>query len=72
MDDRGDDDPSCIALVRPHAAIYSGLATETLLFMPASLLRTSFGLALYHRMSDIQFARAVNILLPVSGLSLAA
>ena len=40
-----------------------------LLFIPASLLGTSLGLALYKRLSDSQFSRAVNILLIISGLS---
>jgi len=58
-----------IALVRPHAGIHDGLGPDTLLFIPASLLGTTMGLALYHRMSDTQFARVVNMLLIVSGVS---
>jgi uncharacterized membrane protein YfcA len=41
----------------------------TLLYIPVSLLGTMLGLALYRRMSDNQFARVVNLLLVVSGLS---
>jgi len=46
-----------------------GFDLGNLLFVPASLLGTSIGLVLYKRLSDSQFARAVNILLLVSGLS---
>jgi len=40
-----------------------------LLFIPASLFGTALGLVLYQRLTDRQFARAVNLLLIVSGLS---
>jgi uncharacterized membrane protein YfcA len=40
-----------------------------LLCIPASLLGTRLGLALYRRISDAQFARMVNLLLIVSGTS---
>jgi uncharacterized membrane protein YfcA len=46
-----------------------GLGGVDLLFIPASLCGTSFGLALYRRLTDHQFARAVNYLLIISGLS---
>jgi uncharacterized membrane protein YfcA len=58
-----------ISLLRRQGAGGPGLDTNDLLFIPASLLGTSIGLALYRRMSDGQFARAVNILLIASGLS---
>jgi hypothetical protein len=45
-----------------------GFDTSDLLFIPASLLGTSIGLALYRRLSDSQFVRTVNILLVVSGV----
>ena len=53
---------------RPGAGII-GYDFHDLLFIPASLLGTSVGLALYKTLSDGQFGRAVNILLIVSGLS---
>jgi uncharacterized membrane protein YfcA len=42
---------------------------ENLLYVPASLLGTALGMALYRQMSDNQFTRFVNLLLVVSGLS---
>jgi uncharacterized membrane protein YfcA len=45
------------------------LAFADILFIPASLFGTTFGLALYQRLTDRQFARAVNVLMIVSGLS---
>ncbi|MCJ2127246.1 sulfite exporter TauE/SafE family protein [Methylobacterium sp. J-077] len=41
-----------------------------LLCVPGSWLGTAFGLLLYKRLSDFHFAKAINILLVVSGLSL--
>jgi uncharacterized protein len=58
-----------ISLSRHTAPGASGFNPHDLLFIPASLLGTALGLLLYRRMSDRQFARAVNILLIVSGLS---
>jgi uncharacterized membrane protein YfcA len=40
--------------------------------LPAVLLGSGSGVALYHRMSDVNFRRAVLILLVVSGISLLA
>ena len=58
-----------ISLVRRPGSMGMGFDVSNLLFVPASLFGTALGLALYKRMSDIQFARAVNILLLLSGLS---
>jgi uncharacterized membrane protein YfcA len=58
-----------INLFRLPTAGGIGFDITNLLFIPASLLGTSLGLALYKRLSDNQFARAVNILLIVSGVS---
>jgi uncharacterized protein len=58
-----------ISLVRRHGAAGFALDPNDLLFIPASLFGTSVGLALYRRLSDGQFTRAVNVLLIVSGLS---
>ena len=41
-----------------------------LLYLPAVLLGTSLGLALFSRLNDKQFALSVKILLIVSGASL--
>ena len=58
-----------ISLARLSTAGGIGFDFTNLLFIPASLLGTSLGLAFYKRLSDNQFARAVNILLIVSGVS---
>jgi uncharacterized membrane protein YfcA len=58
-----------ISLARQSAGGRIGFALTDLLFIPASLLGTSCGMALYRRLSDRHFARAVNLLLMVSGLS---
>ena len=57
-----------IALAQRGAA-QPGFDLTNFLFIPASLLGTMVGLRLYSRLSDLQFGRAVNILLIVSGLS---
>lgn len=54
---------------RPAGAAGVGFDVGNLLFIPISLLGTSLGMALYRRLSDSQFARAVSILLLLSGLS---
>jgi uncharacterized protein len=58
-----------ISLVHRRSTGGLGFDPTDLLFIPASLLGTSVGLALYRRLSDGQFARAVNLLLIVSGFS---
>ncbi len=58
-----------ISLARRSGAGGLGVSPADLLFVPVSLLGTSIGLLLYKRLSDLQFARAVNLLLIVSGLS---
>ncbi len=45
-----------------------GVNPADLLFIPASLFGTSIGLALYRRLSDRQFSRAIHVLLIASGL----
>nr|WP_294504331.1 sulfite exporter TauE/SafE family protein [uncultured Rhodopila sp.] len=57
-----------ISLAQPHAAGLTGLPFSSLTFIPISLLGTSLGMALCSRMSDLQFAKAVNVMLIVSGL----
>ena len=61
-----------IAVGRHAAAIGQAFDPSTLVFVPASLLGTSFGLALYGKLTDRQFGRAVNALLVVAGLSYVA
>ncbi len=58
-----------ISLMHRQGAGSVGFDMHDLLFIPASLIGTSIGLALYRRLSDGQFARAVNVLLIASGLS---
>ena len=55
---------------RGHPAA-SGFHQHDLIFVPASLLGTVFGMALHRRLTDRQFARAVNLLLIASGLTYA-
>jgi uncharacterized membrane protein YfcA len=61
-----------ISLAHRHGGGSVGFDINNLLYIPASLLGTSLGLALYSRLSDGQFARAVNVLLIVSGVSYVA
>lgn len=46
-----------------------GFAPANLLCIPAALLGTTVGMTLYKRLSDNHFARAVNLLMIVSGIS---
>jgi uncharacterized membrane protein YfcA len=45
-----------------------GFELQSLLFVPASLLGTMAGMAIYRRLSDHRYGQAVNILLLVAGL----
>jgi uncharacterized membrane protein YfcA len=45
-----------------------GFELQTLLFVPASLLGTMTGMAIYRRLSDRRYDQAVKILLLVAGL----
>jgi uncharacterized membrane protein YfcA len=47
-----------------------GLDLDLLQFVPAALLGTSFGLAIFRRLSDRSFALTVNVLLLASGVGL--
>ena len=58
-----------ISVLQPSHAGRGALSPADLMFIPASLLGTSVGLALYARLTDVQFARLVNVLLIVSGLT---
>jgi uncharacterized membrane protein YfcA len=57
-----------ISLVR-HSGGSIGFDPTDLLCIPAGLLGTALGIALYGRLSDRHFASAVNLLLIVSGIS---
>lgn len=58
-----------ISLARQTATAHPGFDPANLLFIPASLLGTMAGMLLYKRLSDRQFARAVNAMLLISGVS---
>ncbi len=58
-----------ISLVHRSGPAGIGMLSGNLAFVPASLLGTSIGLALYRRMSDIQFTRALQLALIVAGVS---
>lgn len=58
-----------ISLASRSGAGGFGLGVEDLLFIPAALFGTAFGLMLYRQLTDRQFARVVNVLLIFSGLS---
>jgi uncharacterized membrane protein YfcA len=57
-----------ISLLR-HSAGKVGFEPADLLCIPAALLGTAIGMTLYKRLSDNHFARAVNLLMIVSGIS---
>jgi uncharacterized protein len=57
-----------ISLLR-HSSGKTAFAPANLLCIPAGLLGTSVGMTLYKRLSDNHFARAVNLLMIVSGVS---
>jgi uncharacterized protein len=59
-----------IELMRPSSSTATQLDWETLIFVPAALLGAWFGLRIFKRLSDRQFALAVNVLLIVSGIGL--
>lgn len=47
-----------------------GIPLSTLFYVPGALLGTWCGIAIFRRLTDVQFARVVNLLLIVSGLGL--
>jgi uncharacterized membrane protein YfcA len=58
-----------IGVAKPHSGLAAGFPIADLLCIPGSLLGTAVGMSLYRRLSDTQFARAVNLLLIASGIS---
>jgi uncharacterized protein len=59
---------AAITLLR-HSSGKRGFEPANLLCIPAALLGTTVGMTLYKRLSDNYFARAVNLLMIVSGIS---
>jgi uncharacterized protein len=59
---------AAISLLR-HASGKAGFTPAILLCIPGSLLGTAIGMTLYQRLSDNHFARVVNLLMIVSGIS---
>jgi uncharacterized membrane protein YfcA len=58
-----------IALVKTPAGTGGGFDLTGLMFVPASLVGTALGMAIYRRLSDGQFGHVVNGLMIVSGVS---
>ena len=59
-----------ISIVRSSHAYTGGIDLSTVSYVPGALLGTWCGIAIFRRLTDIQFARVVNSLLIVSGLGL--
>jgi uncharacterized protein len=59
-----------IALVGRSNPQVSGIDLAMLAYVPGALLGTWCGIAIFRRLTDLQFARAVNLLLIVSGAGL--
>jgi uncharacterized membrane protein YfcA len=59
-----------IVVTRPSAHSDLGIDLATLFYIPAALLGTWCGIAIFRRLTDRQFTRAVNVLLIVSGIAL--
>jgi uncharacterized membrane protein YfcA len=60
-----------IQLMQPSSPAVVRLDWETLAFVPAALAGAWLGLRIFKRLSDRQFELAVNLLLVISGISLA-
>jgi uncharacterized membrane protein YfcA len=61
-----------LTLLAPAEGAVPLLGPGALLFVPASLVGTACGLALFRRMTDRQFGRAVTLMLLVAGLAMLA
>jgi len=59
-----------LVLVHPATGERLSISIESLVFLPSMLLGTSLGLTLFKHLSDRHFAKVVNVLLIMSGLSL--
>lgn len=60
-----------IQLMQPSSSTMAWLDWQTLAFIPAALAGAWLGLRIFKRLSDRQFELAVNLLLVLSGISLA-
>lgn len=60
-----------IQLTQPDSPTMVRLDWQTLAFIPAALAGAWLGLRIFKRLSDRQFELAVNLLLVLSGISLA-
>lgn len=59
-----------ILLFQPGNSLGDKIDLATLSYMPAAVLGTWCGIAIFRRLTEVQFARSVNLLLIVSGLGL--
>ena len=62
---------AAIGLMHPRGAVGFGVPALSWACVPAGLLGTWWGMALFRRLTDNQFGKAVNLLLIVSGFGLA-
>jgi uncharacterized membrane protein YfcA len=60
-----------IQLMQPSSPTMARLDWQVLTFIPAALAGAWLGLRIFKRLSDRQFELAVNLLLVLSGISLA-
>lgn len=59
-----------IAVVQSSHSHQHSMDVQALSYVPAALLGTWCGIAIFRRLTDLQFARSVNLLLIVSGVGL--
>ena len=59
-----------ISIARSSHTYAGGIDLSTISYVPGALLGTWCGIAIFRRLTDVQFARVVNSLLIVSGLGL--
>jgi uncharacterized membrane protein YfcA len=60
-----------LAVLAPGQDASPGIGFGVLLFLPASMVGTACGLALFRRMTDRQFGRAIALMLLAAGLAMA-
>ena len=61
-----------LTLLRPHGAVAPSLVLSSTVYLPAMLCGTMLGMTYFKRLNERQFSLAVNALLIISGVSLAA
>jgi uncharacterized protein len=59
-----------IAGVQSSKSYQNGMDIQALSYVPAALLGTWCGISIFRRLTDLQFARSVNLLLIASGIGL--